>query len=62
MTINKIYRVERKNSLAVLKWLRSQCNRGDAWDFSGGPNSLDLTFKDDKLELAYIMKWEWTKA
>jgi hypothetical protein len=63
MTQKKIYRPERERpgDLPVVKWLRQQGERGIDYNFSGAGRTLSVWFMNDKIEVAYIMTWEWTK-
>lgn len=63
MTPTKTYRPElnRPRDLEVVKWLRRQGKRGIDYEFSGSGRSLDIRFMNDRIEVAYIMTWEWTK-
>jgi hypothetical protein len=56
--MTKYYRVT-KEQLPVLKWLRANGVRGIDWEFSGGYKAIEVRFMNDKLELAYIMRYEW---
>lgn len=59
----KTYRpeLERPRDLEVVKFLRKQGERGVDYEFSGAGKSLSIWFRNDKIETAYIMTYEWTK-
>ena len=58
--MTKYYYIKRdQNPVAVLKWLRTQGDRGVDWDFTGGLKGMEVWFKNSKLELAYTMRWQW---
>ena len=47
-----------KQAVEVIRWLRAHGVRGSDFDFAGSIR-LDIEFYNDKLELAYIMRWDW---
>jgi hypothetical protein len=49
----------RTKTIELVKWLRANGERFTDWDISGGYTNLTITFKNEKLELAYIMLWDW---
>jgi len=53
------YYTHSKDALKLMKWLRANGERGTDWEASGGARNLTVYFKNDKLELAYTMVWEW---
>lgn len=60
MTKSKIYNIkDHHKSLEIIKWLRQQGVRGSDWDFSGGGRNVSIWFKNDKVELAYILMYDW---
>lgn len=63
MTPSKIYRpeVERPRDIEVVKWLRSQGERGVDYQFAGSGRTLSVWFMNDRIEVAYIMTYEWMK-
>lgn len=51
--------VRKYNLVEVMRWLRAEGGeRGVKWEAHGG-KTLSIQFKDSKLELAYIMEWDW---
>ena len=61
--MRKIYRPEpnRAGSLEIIKWLREQGQRGSDWDFAGSGRTLSIWFMNERIEVSYIMEWEWMK-
>jgi hypothetical protein len=51
--------IRRTRTLEVVKWLRQNGERFVDWDMSGGNKNLTIIIKNDRLDLAYIMEWEW---
>jgi len=54
------------NCTEVLKWVREydrqeNTQRGVDWDFSGGFENVEIYFNNERLELAYIMRYEFAK-
>jgi hypothetical protein len=54
--------IRRTRTLEVVKWLRQNGQRFIDWEMSGGYTNLTINIMNDKLELAYIMMWEWSNA
>lgn len=54
-----VYR-DARTAKDLIQWLRSQGERSYAWDFSGPPGNLTIIIFDEKIELAYQMKYEWS--
>ena len=54
--------IRRTRTLEVVKWLRQNGERFVDWDISGGYKNLSIIIMSDRLELAYIMMWEWGNA
>ena len=48
-----------KQKPEVLKWLRQHGERGVDWDYWGGLNAVHVTIKNERLETAYIIQWDW---
>ena len=64
MKSSKIY--SNPNSLEVLKWFREYdrvegTNKGVDWDFIGGYKKIDIWFNNKRLELAYVIAWDWAQ-
>jgi hypothetical protein len=51
--------IRRTRTHEVTKWLRQHGERFVDWEMSGGYHNLTIKIMNDKLELAYIMTWEW---
>ena len=54
------------NSVEVLKWVREydrqeNTQRGVDWDFNGGLKNVEIYFNNERLELAYVMRYEFAK-
>ncbi len=63
MTPTKIYRpeVQRPRDIEVVKWLRRQGERGVDYQFAGSGRTLSVWFMNERIEVSYIMEWEWMK-
>lgn len=56
---SKIYKLgDGRDAITVLKWLRQRGERGRDWEFAGGYTNANFWFQNEKLELAYILRWE----
>ena len=63
MTPTKIYQPQRDcpGDLLVVKWLRGQGERGVDYQFAGAGRTLSIWFMNERIEVSYIMEWEWMK-
>jgi hypothetical protein len=63
--VKKVYRYEATDGtpvLTVLKWLRSQGELNVDFKILGANYSrIEISFNNDKLELAYTLKYDWAK-
>ena len=51
--------IRETRQIDVLKWLRQAGVRGTDWEFSGGNRAITIEIRNQDLETAYIMMWEW---
>ena len=63
MNPTKIYRpeVQRPRDIEVVKWLRRHGERGVDYQFAGAGRTLSVWFMNERIEVSYIMEWEWMK-